>query len=132
MPSPGLSPGERRRSGRARTLTAKAQQHEQEEVAATYGEDEEGEESDAMEGVVMMTGDPVESITDGSWAADSLLTCLRKLSSSSACGVCVATRGGRASGHECWDTQIRLNRDKHRHQIQQGRLFPKGQTVTLS
>ena len=35
----------------------------------------EGDESDAMEGVVMMTGDPVESITDGNeYAADSPAT----------------------------------------------------------
>ena len=75
MPSPGLSPGERRRSGRARTLTAKAQQHEQEEEAATYREDDEGDEIDAMEGVLMMTGDPVESIADGNeYAAESPTT----------------------------------------------------------
>lgn len=75
MPSPGLPPGKRRRSGRARTLTAKAQQHEQEEEAAKYREDEEGDESDAIEGVLMMTGDPAESITDGNgYAADSPAT----------------------------------------------------------
>ena len=75
MPSPGIPPGERRRSGRARTLTAKAQQHEQKEEGATYREDEEGDESDAMEGVLMTTEDPVESITDGNeYGADSPAT----------------------------------------------------------
>ena len=77
MAIPGLPPGKRRRSGRARTLTAKAQQHEQEEEeeAATDREDDEGDESDAMEGVLMMTGDPVESITHGNeYAADSPAT----------------------------------------------------------
>ena len=74
MPSPGLPPAKRRRSGRARTLTAKAQQLEQEE-AATYREDEEGDETDAMKGVLMMTGDPVKSITDGNeYASDSPAT----------------------------------------------------------
>lgn len=75
MPSSGLPPGKRRRSGRARTLTAKAQQHELEEEAATYREDEEGDESDAMEGVLMTTGDAVESSTDGNeYAAESPAT----------------------------------------------------------
>ena len=72
MPSPGLPPGKRRRSGRARTLTAKAQQHGQQEEDATYREGEDDDDSDAMEGVLMMTRDPVESIADDNeYAADS-------------------------------------------------------------
>ena len=60
MPGPGLPPCKRRHSGRARTLTAEAQQYEQdEEEAVTYREDEEWLRSDAMKGVLMMTGDPV-------------------------------------------------------------------------
>ena len=74
MPSLGLPPGQMRRSNRARAPRAKAQQHEQEE-AATYREEWEGDESDAMEGVLMVTGDPVGSITDANeYTAEPPLT----------------------------------------------------------
>lgn len=74
MPTSGLPPGQMRRSGRTRAPTAKARQREQEE-AATYGEYWEGDESDAMEGVLMATGDPVGSTTDANeYTAEPPLT----------------------------------------------------------
>ena len=74
MPISDLPPGQMWRSGRARALTAKAQQHEQEE-AATCREDWEGDERDAMEGVLMVAGDPFRNTTDANeFAADPPLT----------------------------------------------------------
>ena len=74
MPTSGLPPGQVRRSGRARPLTAKAQQLEQQE-AAICREDWEGDERDAMEGVLMVTVDPFRNTTDANeFAVDPPLT----------------------------------------------------------
>lgn len=74
MPTLSLPPGQMRRFSRARTRTAKALQHEQ-EAAATYREDGEGVQSDAMEGLLMVSEDPMGSTTDANeYTADPTWT----------------------------------------------------------
>ena len=63
MSAAGLPPHQMRRSGRARVLTAKAQEHVQGETM-TFGEEREEDEDDAMEGVLMAVADSVGSTSD--------------------------------------------------------------------
>lgn len=62
MATPGRSSGQVRRSSRVRTPTTKAQNSEHDEEVS-YGENAEGDESDAMRGITMSTAEPVGSVS---------------------------------------------------------------------
>lgn len=97
MATPGRPPGQVRRSGRVRTPTTKAQNHEHDEEIS-YGENAEGDESDAMEGITMFSGEPVGSVIGANEHALEPLT----------------TAYVERTGTEAMPQRQATNRDQHR------------------